>query len=110
MTPPTNEEDRLAYGALAQAMLRDEHLDVDVTPEGFRVRGKLFAFLDGSDLVIDLPEARVTDLQSRGVAESFEVVGHVNRNWVRVRERGLWPEMAREAHRYVGHPAVGGES
>ena len=110
MTAQPNENERRAYHELGKAVLRDEHLDVEVTPEGLLVQGRLFAFLDGAELVVDLPEARAADLRDRGVAVSFDVVGHVNRTWVRVRDSGLWPEMAREAHRYVGHPPLGGQS
>ena len=110
MSDESEAPERLAYQALAQAVLRDEHRDVDVTADGLFVRGKLFAFLDGAELVVTLPEARAADLRERGIAVGFDVVGHVNNTWVRVRESGLWPEMAREAHRHVGHPPLGGDS
>lgn len=110
MTDEPGEEQRTAYEALTRALLRDEHLDVELARGGLHVRGRLFAFLDGAELVVQVPEARAVELQGREVATAFEVVGHVNRTWVRVRDRFLWPEMAREAHQYVGHPPLGGES
>jgi hypothetical protein len=105
------DEDHLsAYETLTRSLLRDEHRDVDLTPDGLRVRGRLFAFLDGADLVVHLPEDRIAELQGREVAESFEVVAHENRTWARVSDWHLWPEMAREAHQYVGHGQLGGQS
>ena len=111
MTEPGNEEPRRAYETLTRALVRDEHRDVDVTPDGaLHVRGRLFAFLDGADLVVHLPEERITELQGREVAAAFEVVAHENRTWARVSDWHLWPEMAREAHQYVGHGRLGGQS
>ncbi len=102
---PTN-----AYADLTMSMRADEDYDVAITPDGLLVRGKLFAFLDGDDLVVDLPEARATDLKDRGVAYTYTASGEPSRDWVRVSDLQLWPELAREAHTYVGEPAVGGQS
>lgn len=110
MTMPANEEQRRAYETLARALIRDEHRDIELTPDGLRVRGRIFAFLDGTDLVVHLPEARIAELQGREVAASFDVVAHENRTWARVSDWHLWPEMAREAHQYVGHGQLGGQS
>ncbi len=110
MTEPDHEEQRRAYENLTRALVRDEHRDVQLGPDGLRVRGRLFAFLDGADLVVHLPETRIAELRGREVAESFDVVAHENRTWARVRDWHLWPEMAREAHQYVGHGALGGQS
>ncbi|MFC0681224.1 hypothetical protein ACFFGH_25625 [Lysobacter korlensis] len=110
MTDQADDLRRSAYDALTRTLLRDEHLDVEVARGGLHVRGRLFAFLDGAELVVRLPEARAAELQEREVATTFDVVEHTNRNWVRVSDWHLWPEMAREAHQYVGHPPLGGES
>ena len=110
MSAPDHEEQRRAYEILSRALLRDEHRDVELTPDGLFVHGRLFAFLDGADLVVHLPEARITELKGREVAASFEVVAHENRTWARVSDWHLWPEMAREAHQYVGHGPLGGQS
>jgi len=102
---PTN-----AYQDLTASMRADEDYDVKITDDGLHVHGKLFAFLDGEDLVVDLPEARATDLKERGVAYTYTASGMASPDWVRVSDLQLWPELAREAHTYVGEPAVGGES
>ncbi|UFS59232.1 hypothetical protein [Subtercola endophyticus] len=83
---------------------------VTVTDEGLFVHGKLFAFREQDDLVVEVPPARASDLKKRGVAYSHKVDGHSSRDWVRVSDLQLWPELAREAHEFVGEPPVGGDS
>ncbi len=102
---PTN-----AYEELTMSMRADEDYDVVIADEGLLVRGKLFAFLDGDELIVDLPESRARDLKQRGVAHTYRANGKASPDWVRVSDLQLWPELAREAHTYVGEPAVGGES
>ncbi len=84
--------------------------EVSESPEGLRVKGTLFAFLEGEDLVVELPFARSNDLVARGIAVKFAVGGQKARNWVRVSDQQLWQELAHEAHEFVGEPAVGGDS
>jgi hypothetical protein len=106
----TDEVER-TYDAVTRELLMDEDFDVDLTPDGLLVHGKLFAFLDGTDLVVELPEARATDLRERGVAQPFSGTrGGPSRNWIRVSDLQLWSELAREAHQYVGEPPVGRQS
>jgi hypothetical protein len=99
-----------AYDDLTLSMSEDEDYDVAVATDGLLVRGKLFAFLEDDDLVVELPEARASDLKQRGVAADFRTGGHSARNWVRVSDLQLWPELARESHQFVGEPPVGGQS
>lgn len=70
------------------------------------VHGQPFAmFVDGA-LAVRLPKRRSDDLLRRGI-----VTPHDERaDWTLVKHRSLWPEMAREAHEFVGEPAVGRES
>ncbi|MCU1415581.1 MAG: hypothetical protein JWN80_2921 [Microbacteriaceae bacterium] len=84
--------------------------EVTETAEGLLVNGTLFAFLEGDDLVVELPFARSNDLVERGIAVRFAVEGVKARDWVRVSDQQLWPELARESHEFVGEPAVGGDS
>ncbi len=84
--------------------------EVTETREGLLVKGTLFAFLEDDDLVVELPFSRSNDLVERGIAEHFRAEGHESRDWVRVNDQQLWPELAHEAHEYVGEPAVGGDS
>jgi len=104
----TDQASAIAYEQLAFD-LRDED-GVTVVENELLVHGTIFAFLDGDDLVVELPVARAVDLKGRGVAEEFDVDKHPTRNWVRVSDRELWPELARESHDFAGEPAVGGES
>ncbi|MCU1584784.1 MAG: hypothetical protein JWM49_1340 [Microbacteriaceae bacterium] len=83
---------------------------VSVAAEGLLVHGTVFARLEGDDLLVELPPARAADLVERGIAKRFVVKGQPGRNWARVRDLQLWPELAREAHEYVGEPPVGGDS
>jgi hypothetical protein len=84
--------------------------EVTESAEGLSVKGALFAFLEGDDLVVELPFARSNDLVERGIAKKFSVEGQKARDWVRVSDQQLWPELARESHEFVGEPAVGGDS
>lgn len=105
------DEVERAYDAVTREMLLDEDFDVDLTLDGLLVHGKLFAFLDGTELVVELPEARAADLRERGLALPFRGrQSGPSRNWIRVSDRALWSELAREAHQYVGEPPVGRES
>ena len=105
------DEVEQTYVAVTRELLLDEDLDVDETPDGLLVHGKLFAFLEGSELVVELPEARSIDLQLRGIATAFSGAhGGPSRNWIRVGDRELWSELAHEAHEYVGEPPVGRET
>ncbi|WP_353827914.1 hypothetical protein [Agromyces sp. SYSU T0242] len=100
-----------AYQAVATELLEDADYDVDATPDGLLVKRRLFAFLEGEQLVVDLPEARSEDLRSRGIVEPFHSTrGGDSRTWVRVADRQLWSELAREAHEFVGEPPVGRQS
>ena len=99
-----------AYRDLRISMRADEDYDVVVTEQGLVVHGKLFAFPDGDDLVVELAEARARDLLERGVADPYLENGEPSARRVRVSDLQLWPELAREAHNFVGEPAVGGES
>lgn len=83
---------------------------VVVEPDGLFVHGTLFAFLLDDDLVVELPLGRMGDLEVRGIVTPFVSERHPTRDWVRVGDRQLWSELAREAHEYVGEPAVGGQS
>ena len=104
----TDQAAAIAYEELAFDMRDDDGVSVDEN-ELF-VHGKIFAFLEGDDLVVELSDARARDLTTRGVAEVFVTENHPTRNWVRVSDRQLWPELARESHEFAGEPAVGGES
>ncbi|HEY0260142.1 MAG TPA: hypothetical protein VGC18_09860 [Lacisediminihabitans sp.] len=89
--------------------LRDED-GVTFEPSGLVVHGKLFAFLQGERLVVELPESRSRDLVTRGVAATFVSEGHPSRKWVSVADVQLWDELARESHEFVGEPPIGGQS
>jgi hypothetical protein len=87
-----------------------EEEGVTITDDGLAVHGTVFAYLDGDDLVVDLPAARTSDLVSRGIGSRFKADGVRSRDLVRVTDRSFWSELTREAHEYVGEPPVGGQS
>jgi hypothetical protein len=100
-----------AYDGLTTHLLADPDVDVDVTPDGLLVKGTLFAFLDGDELVVELPEARAADLVARGQARQFVGSnGESSASWVRVSDWELWFELGSEAHDFVGEPPVGRQS
>ena len=104
----TSSDAATAYEELAFELRIED--GVTVVENELLVHGTIFAFLDGDDLVVELPEARATDLASRSVARRFTSHHHPTRNWIRVGDRELWPELLRESHEFVSEPAVGGES
>ncbi len=101
----------LAFVQLATTLLEDPDDDVVMTERGLHVHGKLFAFLDGDALVIDLPAARALDLIDRGIAAPASGGPVQPRgSWVRVDDVEDWPELASESHQFVGEPPVGRDS
>ena len=48
-----------AFELLAAQLLEDPDRDVSVTATGLHVHGRLFAYLDGTDLALDLRDAEV---------------------------------------------------
>ena len=82
-----------------------------MTATGLHVHGRLFAYLDGAELALDLPEDRANDLVGRGVATAVPAGRSEPKGaWVRIADAEDWPELASEAHQFVGEPAVGRES
>ncbi|MEY9852898.1 hypothetical protein ABH923_002576 [Leifsonia sp. EB41] len=101
----------VSYDLLTTQLLQDPDLDVSETATGLHVRGALFAYLDDGELVVDLPEARARDLVGREVAAPV-AAGRAEAKgvWVSVADADDWPELAAEAHQFVGEPAVGMDS
>jgi len=100
-----------AYDGLTTHLRADPDFDVDVTPDGLLVKGRLFAFLDGDDLVVELSPARAADLVAREQARPFVgSPGEPSPTWVRVSDWELWFELGSEAHDFVGEPPVGRQS
>lgn len=101
----------VSYDLLTTQLLQDPDLDVSETATGLHVRGTLFAYLDDGELVVDLPEARARDLVGREVAAPV-AAGRAEAKgaWVSIADAEDWPELAAEAHQFVGEPAVGMDS
>ena len=99
-----------AFDDLSFALRADPDDDVTEDHNRLLVRGRVFAFLSGSSLVVDLPAPRVTDLVSRGIVAAEEAEAVPNGAWASINETDNWLELATEAHQFVGEPAVGGES
>ena len=101
----------LAFDDLATQLLEDPDDDVALTSRGLHVHGKLFAFLDEGDLVVDLSSGRAGDLVERGIAApATDPVVVPKGAWVRIGDPEDWPELASESHQFVGEPAVGKDS
>jgi hypothetical protein len=101
----------VSFEVLSAQLLEDPDLDVSVTATGLHVHGRLFAYLDGTDLVVDLPAQRADDLVEREVASPVAAGRSEPKGaWVRIADAEDWPELASEAHQFVGEPAVGKES
>ncbi|MGO4535046.1 hypothetical protein [Leifsonia sp. 2MCAF36] len=100
-----------SFELLAAGLLEDPDLDVTVTATGLHVHGRLFAYLDGTELALDLPQQRAEDLIGRGVATAVPAGrSEAKGAWVRIADAQDWPELASEAHQFVGEPAVGKDS
>lgn len=104
----SSEDAQRAYDDLTFEVRRYD--GVAVRDDGLYVYGRLFAFPAEEDIVVELPLGRVGDLEVRGQVTPFVSEQHPTRDWVRVTDRQLWSELAREAHEYVGEPPVGGQS
>jgi hypothetical protein len=100
----------LAAEAYENLVLEFQDEDGVTIDDGLLVHGTVFAFLSGDDLVVDLPAARASDLVERQQGTRLRLDGVKSRDLVKVRDRSLWSELAREAHEYVGEPPVGGQS
>ena len=106
----TNQESWEQFDLVAGVLSADP--DDDVTAEGERllVHGRVFAYLDEDQLVVDLPVARAADLTGRGVATEATAPTPPRGRWVAVSDVEDWTELATEGHQFVGEPAVGGDS
>lgn len=101
----------VAFDLLSTQLLDDPDLDVSVTVTGLHVRGRLFAYLDDDALVVDLPRSRAADLVGREVASTVAAArAEPKGDWVAIADTEDWPELASEAHQFVGEPAVGMDS
>jgi hypothetical protein len=101
----------VAFDLLVSQLMDDPDLDVSVTATGLHASGQLFAYLADDALVVDLPRSRAADLVGRGVATSV-AAGRTEPkgSWVAIADEEDWPELASEAHQFVGEPAVGMDS
>lgn len=74
-----------------------------------RVAGAFFATVghDADELIVKLPGARVQELIDGGVGVPFVPAGRRFREWVAIQRdhHALWPELVREAHRFVAASA-----
>ncbi len=70
-----------------------------------KVRGKIFAMVQGSGLVVKLPKARVDALVNVSLGKRFDPRrdGRQMKEWVVLsKRRNDWVDLAREALMYVG--------
>lgn len=100
-----------AFDLVKGELLADPDDDVVDGPDGLTVKGALFAAQsEGGLLFVDLPEHRASDLVQRGVAEIADTDQPAKGRWVAITDTEDWLELAEEAHRFVGEPAVGRDS
>lgn len=104
------EEFNQAFADVAFALQSDPDDDVTLDGDRLLVKGRLFAYLDGPALVVDLPAARSADLVARGIATAAGGDAVPSGAWTAVAAEDDWPELAAEAHQFVGEPAVGRDS
>ncbi|MHC5796437.1 hypothetical protein ACVXZ4_09780 [Lacisediminihabitans sp. FW035] len=98
------------FDELSQVLQTDADDDVTAIGDSLLVRGRLFAFRADRLLVVDLPPERARDLIERGMAVNAAGNSPAHGTWVSISDIEDWPEIASEAHQFVGEPAVGGES
>ena len=103
------------FSDVALALQGDPDDDVTVEGSSLRVKGKLFAFVGGDQLIVDLPAARAADLVVRGIAtvapdETAAAAAPAQGAWVSIEDAENWLELATEAHQFVGEPPVGRQS
>lgn len=99
-----------AFADVAFALQSDPDDDVTLDGDRLLVKGRPFAYLDGSALVVDLPALRSADLVERGIATPATGSTAATGAWTAITAEDDWPELAAEAHQFVGEPAVGHDS
>lgn len=69
-----------------------------------KVRGKIFAMMAQSTLVVKLPRTRVAAIVAAGDGAQLELgPGRLMKEWIAITsDRLSWVELAREAHAFVG--------
>jgi hypothetical protein len=108
-TAMTAQSDQ-AFDDVSTELQGDPDDDVTRTDDSLAVAGRVFALLENSRLLADLPKARASDLIARGIATTAHGPSAPLGVWISVRTVEDWSEIAREAHEFVGEHPVGGES
>ena len=102
------------FSDVALALRGDPDDDVSVGGTRLLVKGRLFAFLNGALLLVDLPATRAADLVVRGIAtivsDATAASAPAQGAWVGIDDAANWLELATEAHQFVGEPPVGRQS
>lgn len=75
---------------------------------GLKVNGKIFAMVARGNLVLKLPQERVTALVEAGIGEHFDPGhGRLMKQWISITDRGAdWLALSREAYRFVRQGAA----
>lgn len=104
--PETGEPERL-FGRIASRFMFDPTVRQGTgfgSSPGLRVRGKIFAMLAGTALVVKLPKNRVDQLVASGVGAHFDPGhGRVMKEWVTVPVGSAtdWEELTADALAFV---------
>ena len=103
-TPADGEFDPL-FALIARAFEKDRDVTVGKMfgSAGLKVNGKVFAMVVRGRFVAKLPRLRVDELVGSGRGEQFDPGhGKLMKEWVLVPAgKSSWPELAREAYRFV---------
>jgi hypothetical protein len=101
--PPVDDP---RFGAVTKAFATDRRVTSGrmMASLGLKVDGKIFAMLVRGNLVVKLPRERVSELVDTGLGRQFDPRGdgRLMREWVVLEgAQPPWPEVAREAYRFV---------
>ncbi|WP_236778980.1 hypothetical protein [Agromyces seonyuensis] len=98
------------FDLLADLLRADPDLDVDRRDSSLVVGERAFAHLDGTALVVLLPESRAVDLIDRDIAKPAAGDAPDGAHWVSIDDTSDWNELANEAHTFARGRLPGRES
>lgn len=105
-------DNKVRFAALAESLAGEPGVDFGQgAKKGFgssalKVNGKIFAMVSAADeFVVKLPPGRVEELEASGLGKKFDPGhGRLMKEWLALSAGASshWPELAREALRFVG--------
>lgn len=102
-----------AFQKLVASFARDPGVEAPTSSRrafgsnALKVDGRIFAMLVCGALVLKLPRPRVEALLAAGRGDHFATGrGRVMKEWIVLRGRRSWPQLAREARRFVAARSI----